>query len=233
MPSRKNSNRIRFILDELTPPLIRDSWLVYALLRFVFGNQASKIRHFREVAHELTQEQFAEYYRNIRVLQQDSDNTSGCVNRILKDVRGASVCDVGCGRAHLISEIAKLPRVEKATGIDIIIDENLRRQFPMLDLREGRIENLPFEDNSYDTVVCTHTLEHIPDLAQAISELRRICRQTLIIVVPMERRYRFGFNLHVNFFTYKHVFLENMRPPSDRFTCEIVDGEIYYCEQLS
>lgn len=229
MPSRAMSNRIRFVLDEILPPIIRDSRLMEVLLRAVLGKQGPSIAHFRENAYQMTEDEFTKYYREMKVLQGESDNTSGCVAKVLNDIKGSSVCDVGCGRGHLIAEIAKLPNVKQASGIDIIIDDQMRKHFPMVEFYEGRIENLPFGDKSYDTVVCTHTIEHIPNLAKAISELRRISRETLIIVVPMERRYKFGFNLHVNFFTYRHVFLEQMVPLPKQYECSIIDGEIYYC----
>src|SRR5690606_32859272 len=37
-------------------------------------------------------------------------------------------------------------------------------------------ENLPIEDGSYDSVVCTWTLCSIPDAAAALREVRRVLR---------------------------------------------------------
>ncbi len=36
--------------------------------------------------------------------------------------------------------------------------------------------NLPFEDNSYEVILCNHVLEHIPDHQKAISELFRVLK---------------------------------------------------------
>ena len=46
-----------------------------------------------------------------------------------------------------------------------------------VDLREGDAEALPFEDASFDTVVCTLSLCTIPDHARAIEEMARVLRR--------------------------------------------------------
>ena len=48
------------------------------------------------------------------------------------------------------------------------------------------IHRLPYEDNSFDVVLCSETLEHVEDLATATKELIRVCRKAVIITVPHE-----------------------------------------------
>jgi ubiquinone/menaquinone biosynthesis C-methylase UbiE len=36
--------------------------------------------------------------------------------------------------------------------------------------------NLPFEDNTYDIILCNHVLEHIPDDTKAMQELYRVLK---------------------------------------------------------
>lgn len=45
-------------------------------------------------------------------------------------------------------------------------------------LQAGRAEALPFEDNSFDTVVCTFTLCSVGDGAAALAEARRVLKPT-------------------------------------------------------
>jgi len=45
-----------------------------------------------------------------------------------------------------------------------------------VDLREGRGEAIPFENSSFDTVVCTFTLCSVEDPGQVLRELRRILK---------------------------------------------------------
>jgi predicted SAM-dependent methyltransferase len=46
---------------------------------------------------------------------------------------------------------------------------------PLADVKAD-ICNLPFEDNSYDVILCNHVLEHIPDDAKAMQELYRVLK---------------------------------------------------------
>jgi SAM-dependent methyltransferase len=58
---------------------------------------------------------------------------------------------------------------------------------PNVDLRID-ICAIALPDQSFDAVLCLHVLEHVPDDRKAMSELRRILRQSgmAIIMVPME-----------------------------------------------
>jgi SAM-dependent methyltransferase len=46
---------------------------------------------------------------------------------------------------------------------------------PIADIKAD-ICNLPFEDNSYDIILCNHVLEHIPDDTKAMQELYRVLK---------------------------------------------------------
>ncbi|NNJ88683.1 MAG: class I SAM-dependent methyltransferase [Eudoraea sp.] len=46
---------------------------------------------------------------------------------------------------------------------------------PLADVKAD-ICDLPFEDNSYDVILCNHVLEHIPDDKKAMSELLRVMK---------------------------------------------------------
>lgn len=48
------------------------------------------------------------------------------------------------------------------------------------------IHNLPFQDNQFDIVLCSETIEHVTDYKLAIKELLRITKNVLIITVPHE-----------------------------------------------
>jgi ubiquinone/menaquinone biosynthesis C-methylase UbiE len=92
------------------------------------------------------------------------------------------------------------------------------------------VERLPFPDNHFDTVICTHVLEHILDFRAALAELRRIAARRLIVVVPREREYLYTFNPHFHFFPYVHSFLRFMIPLPEHFECMDVGRDIYYVE---
>lgn len=58
---------------------------------------------------------------------------------------------------------------------------------PLADVKAD-ICNLPFEDNSYDFILCNHVLEHIPDDETAMKELYRVLKPggKAILQIPLE-----------------------------------------------
>jgi SAM-dependent methyltransferase len=47
------------------------------------------------------------------------------------------------------------------------------------------LQQLPFDDASYDLVFASHVLEHVPDDRKAISEIRRILKPNGIAILPV------------------------------------------------
>lgn len=70
----------------------------------------------------------------------------------------------------------------KVTGVDLspaMLDVARKRAADLdrnVDLREGDAHGLMFDDEGFDTVLCTFSLCNIPDLHQALSEMRRVLR---------------------------------------------------------
>jgi SAM-dependent methyltransferase len=83
---------------------------------------------------------------------------------------------------------------------------------------QADITELPFPDDRWDTVFCSHVLEHVPDDAKAMRELRRVVAVDGYAVVlvprnpgtptdedptvsdPLERERRFGQRDHVRMY---------------------------------
>jgi ubiquinone/menaquinone biosynthesis C-methylase UbiE len=84
---------------------------------------------------------------------------------------------VGTGR-----NFAHYPPDVHVTGIELspaMLDIARRRAADLgidADLREGDAQQLAFEDDSFDTVVCTLSLCTLPDPAMAITEMKRVLR---------------------------------------------------------
>ena len=227
--NREMTNRIRFVIEDLLPPILRDSAAFRGAAKLVWGEHIVHLARFRERAPFVTATEYEDLYRNHPRVHAGTDNSAACIRRIVQSVAGESVCDVGCGTGALLSHIQKAnPALTRLTGVDFVVDDAAR--LPGVEYVAAMNEALPFADGEFDTVVCTHVIEHVLDYRQAIAELRRIARRRLIIVVPREREYRYSFNPHFNFFPYTHSFLRAVHPVPEGYVCEDVGRDIFYCE---
>jgi len=94
-------------------------------------------------------------------------------------IDGPRVLEVSFGTGYLLTQYAD--RFE-THGIDYnenmvaTAKKNLVRKGITADLRQGNVESLPYEDNSFDTVVNTMAFTGYPDAQKALSELRRVLK---------------------------------------------------------
>jgi SAM-dependent methyltransferase len=79
-----------------------------------------------------------------------------------QDMRGLRVLDVGCGDRPYDALLAGAAEI---VGFD-------RPGNPYADLH-GSIDAIPVEEGGFDVVLCLQVLEHVPDPAAAVRELRR------------------------------------------------------------
>ena len=89
-------------------------------------------------------------------------------------ITSKSLLDVGCYNADFKKHI---PNTVKYTGIDIAGKPDI---FINLD----KIENLPFNDNEFDTTVCADVLEHLENIHLIFDELCRVTNKNIIITLP-------------------------------------------------
>jgi SAM-dependent methyltransferase len=82
-----------------------------------------------------------------------------------QDVRGLRVLDVGCGDRPYDDLLAGAAEI---VGFDVPGN-------PHADIH-GSVDALPVEDASFDVALCLQVLEHVPDPAAAVRELRRVVR---------------------------------------------------------
>ncbi len=231
MRERKLFNAIRYILEDVLPPALRDSRLFYGVMWLLYRNKTRYQSDFRAQVPTLSDEAYQRYYETFPGLDSETDCNQACLDLILERVVGESVLDVGCGRGYVANLIQTQLHVN-TTGADFIVPDAIRSRYPACKFVSTKIESLDFGNSEFDTVVCTHTLEHILNLTQAIKELRRVAKRRLILVVPREREYRYSFNLHVHFFPYPHSFLKHLVPLPPEYSCEVVDGDLFYVEDF-
>lgn len=111
---------------------------------------------------------------------------------------GASILDVGCGKAFLLYEFTQILSGARVGGLDIsgyAVAHAKEEVRPFL--RVGTAVQLPFEDRSFDLVVSINTLHnlYIYDLWSALREIERVARGPRYVVVEAYRNEREKVNL--------------------------------------
>jgi SAM-dependent methyltransferase len=81
---------------------------------------------------------------------------------------------------HVAPEEAVAARLRAAARDYTSVDVDPDRAMVAADLTA-----LPFDDDSFDLIVCSHVLEHVPDDAAALRELRRVLRGSLLLQTPV------------------------------------------------
>jgi ubiquinone/menaquinone biosynthesis C-methylase UbiE len=104
---------------------------------------------------------------------------------------GERVLDIGCGNARDITRIAErggeVVGVDNSPGMVEAARQELERMgLSGITLQVGDATSLDFADASFDKVLCSEVIEHIPDAAQALREMRRVLRPggSLVLSTP-------------------------------------------------
>src|SRR5262245_2599098 len=105
--NRTTTNRIRYLIEEYLPPIVRDSRLFRSAARMVWGDHIDALADFRRRAPLLTAAEYEKLYREHPRVHEGTDNSDACIERIIADVEGSTICDVGCGTGHLLRLIRR------------------------------------------------------------------------------------------------------------------------------
>lgn len=226
--NRRLTNSIRFVMDELVPPFIRDSKLfMYPFFYFAYrGKNLKEVMNFKTNVYNYTEKEYSDFYNGLDTISRNrkTDLNQGCIDAILNllDDSEQKIIDIGCGNGFLLEEIARTKKNKTLVGFDLK-KPTTERSYEFV---SGNVESLPFEDNSFDVVLCNHTVEHLLSVDQCINELKRITKGSLIIVTPCQRYFYYTLDEHVNFFPYEEKLTSII--PFSNYSCKKIQGDWMY-----
>lgn len=100
-------------------------------------------------------------------------------SKLLASVSG-DILEIGFGTGLNLEfypdHVRKITAIDPNAGMGRIAQRNMAKSGIEVDSRILSGENLPIEDQSFDSVVCTWTLCSIPDAQAALREVRRVLR---------------------------------------------------------
>jgi SAM-dependent methyltransferase len=99
----------------------------------------------------------------------------------------ANVLEIGARHGVMTEKLAA--QVRSVTALDLSLPPF---QLDRVTTVAGNVEHLEFADNTFDCIVCTEVLEHVPDVASAARELARVTRKHILIGVPYRQDTRVG-----------------------------------------
>ena len=204
--NRNVTNKINAFIDNWIPPVFRDNkFFVAILFRIVIGKKYRFYLEFKDRIPTMTEHEINKYYTILgkTFISRKTDLNKRCIKKIAQEVIGKKILDAGAGNGVMAKKLYYADRSMECTICDIILPSKMKR-VEGIEYVEATLTKLPFEENSFDTVICTHVLEHIKDYKTALQELRRVCKKKLIIVIPRQREYKYTCDLHINFYPYQY-----------------------------
>jgi len=154
---------------------------------------------------------------------------------LIKKENPKKILEIGSGDGYFAEKLFALKKENnlkfEVTGIEIAekrIERSIKK-VPEGKFIQGDVVDLPFKDKSFDLVIASEVLEHIPKYRQAMKEIKRVLSPNgaLIITFPNETNWRLGrlcmlrfpiaFPDHVNSLK-PNEFIEFYGKPEEKFS---------------
>lgn len=170
-------------IDELEAAANKAGYKIVGFAQHIVKSYAPRVWHVvvdAEVAKENGTKEFYDKTAEMYDLRQKNAWTQKLREteiELLKAHARGSVLDIGCGTGYHLAWLAKNTGCE-LTGLDTSAKmlETVYKSVPTAKLAEAKAEYLPFEDNSFDTVLCMFSTLNLCDYPKALAEMHRVLK---------------------------------------------------------
>lgn len=105
---------------------------------------------------------------------------------------GDVILDIGCGGGMNVNRMAQ--KAKSVYGVDYsIVSVNLSREVNedlirrgIVEIQEGNVERLPFDDNTFDIVTAFETVYFWPNIEKSFGEVKRVLKPGGTFLIGME-----------------------------------------------
>lgn len=126
---------------------------------------------------------------------------------------GKTVGDLGCGEQPMRNLIEELGGIY--TGVDF--SQNSQNTVQVL----ASITEVPLPDNSFDVILCTEVLEHVPDTYRAFQEMARLIKTGGHIIITSP----FSYPLHEEPYDFVRLTPYQVQEAAKKSNLEILSLE--------
>jgi ubiquinone/menaquinone biosynthesis C-methylase UbiE len=109
----------------------------------------------------------------------------------------SKILEVGCATGSLTTYLAESGYIP--TGIDASNEmiSRAKSHSNSITFLEASVEDLPFADDAFDSVICASLINILDEKERAIKEMNRVCKKggTVSILVPSQKFTQQDFNL--------------------------------------
>jgi 2-polyprenyl-3-methyl-5-hydroxy-6-metoxy-1,4-benzoquinol methylase len=115
------------------------------------------------------------------------------LEELLHTVKYESLLDAGCGEGEALKRLSPvLPSHVEGFDVDPQCVFFCQERYEKYYFTQQNIYSLPWRDNEFDVVLCLEVLEHLERPDEALHELLRVSRLSVILSVPREPWFLLG-----------------------------------------
>lgn len=107
------------------------------------------------------------------------------INKILEE-QPKSLLDLGCGNGNILSTLCDRKIECKLSGVDLsseMIKEANKRLNQEVTLKVGDAEHIPWEDQTFDCVLCSMSFHHYIRPEQVLCEIKRVLKPNGLFIL--------------------------------------------------
>ena len=121
--------------------------------------------------------------------------------------------DIGCAKCYSMNRARKELQCN-VTGVEPLSKyfngtDGCKYIYEDFEIYNALAEKLPFKDNQFDVIFCSHVLEHITDLKQSFLEINRVLKNDGIIIFGLPTQTMVFINLFTQWLFTTHFKITN------------------------